>query len=169
MIGVGLIIGAAFGGVFGTAFGSVAPVASAPPVRCATPVTYTVAGYPAPGEVAQINHAADLIAAASGQPYVSVKSAAALTISVLPWQWSPLLQIDGHEDAGYTASSLARIDILDTVPAGGVVPLVLHELMLSRGLTEADDGANGHLSHHPSGTAVYSSTDVALLANSACR
>jgi hypothetical protein len=168
VIALGLIIGAAVGGVFGTAFGPV-PRPVPPPVRCTTPVTYTVAGYPAPGEVAQITHAADLTAAATGQPYVLVKSGAELTISVLPWQWSALLQIDGHEDAGYTAPSLARIDILDTVPRDAVVPLVMHELMLSRGLTEAADGANGHLSHHPSGAAVYSSTDAALLAGSACR
>jgi hypothetical protein len=157
------MIGAAFGGVFGTGFGS------APPVRCATPVTYTVAGYPAPGEVAQIDHAVDLIAAASGQPYLAVKSGADLTISVLPWQWSPLLQIDGREDDGYTSPSLARIDIIDTLPPDEVMSLAMHELMLSRGLTEADDGANGHLSHHPSGTDVYSTTDAALLAGSACR
>jgi hypothetical protein len=163
VIGHVLIIGAAFGGVFGTALGS------APPTRCATPVTYTVAGYPRPGEVAQINHAADLIAAASGQPYLSVTTGADLTISVLPWQWSTLLQIDGREDDGYTSSSLAHIDIIDTLRPGQVVPLVLHELMLSRGLTEADDGANGHLSHHPSAAAVYSPTDAALLAGSACR
>lgn len=136
--------------------------------RACPPVTWSVAGG-VTDQHAIVEAAVGQVAAASGQRYLEVPDTSHPALSVIIWgdrAQSRYLQIDGTADDGYTRwlGGTAGIDLL----IGRVsTPLVLHELMLSRHLTEAPD-PGGLLGHVVPNLSAYPTQDLAMLAAGSC-
>jgi len=144
------------------------PATSTPWKACA-PVTWSVSG----GVDAQhgiVAAAVDQVANASGQHYLEVPDTTNPALSIVIWParaGSRWLQVDGTADDGYTRWTPAAGAGIDLLIGYVSTPLVLHELMLSRHLVEADD-PGGLLGHVVPNLQAYPAQDLAMLAAGSC-
>lgn len=155
------------------------PAAAAAPAGCPRTIGWQIAGDPTTMQSAFVGLAVAELSWATGQDYrfdgttawvpqVGNIDAATddLVIAVVPRDASTLLQVDGVDDDAYTwwtAAGHAGIALLDTTPPNVLLPLAMHELMLSRRIPEGPDpgGLLGHWVQwwRPR----YSTADLAML------
>ena len=134
-----------------------------------------LAGDPTPGQIAIISMAVLKASYASGQPYrydgLSTQSSRPneLVIAVTSRANSGLLQIDGTADIGYALYSGTEIALLDTMPDQDLLPITMHELMLSRSLNESTPDVGGMLGHIVPLLSAYPVQDVNMLMATGCR
>jgi hypothetical protein len=145
------------------------------PSRCAAAVGWMLAGDPTPGQIAIISMAVLKASYASGQPYrydgLSTEASRPneLVISVTSRANSDLLQVHGTADMGYALYSGTEMALLDTMPDQHLLPITLHELMLSRALNESTPDVGGMLGHIVPPLSAYPAQDVKLLTATGCR
>ena len=138
--------------------------------RPCAPVTWSVDAGGVDSQHAIVEAAVGQVEQASGQHYVEVADGTPAALTIIIWgdrASSRYLNIDGTADDGYTRWTPTGGAGIDLLISRVSTPLVLHELMLSRHLTEAPD-PGGLLGHVVPNLSAYPAQDLALLAGGAC-
>jgi hypothetical protein len=126
-------------------------------------------------ETTAIDRALDAMSAASGQWYrdaaTTTQTPQLATIDSIPAPVeiyvgaraaTDMLNNPGNQGfTWWTNNGHAAIAIADNTPLTWMQSLVMHELMLTRHIVEADDG--GMLGHYVHNTDTYTPTDLALI------